>query len=158
MDDKYVHVVCDVKGKEPKLPVENGQAEPAQAPGAKRKLTGQEPTPKKKKTAARPTAGKDTTSGDSDESDEEEEDEEEEDEEETSPAKKPKNAAERSETEEASGRDRGTIRAPFQQPARQSIPREHPANPAPKGKTSVAKSLVAKLATALKKKKFLRLL
>ena len=39
MDDKYGQAAWDVKGEEP---VEKGQAEPAQAPGAKRKLTGQD--------------------------------------------------------------------------------------------------------------------
>ena len=71
MDDKYGQAACDVKGETP-LPVEKGQAKPAHAPGAKQKLTIQEPTPKEKKNAtAKPTAGKETTSGDSDESDEE---------------------------------------------------------------------------------------
>ena len=152
MDDKYGQVVGHVKGEEPELQVEKGQAEPVQAPGAKRKLIGEEPAPKKKKTASKPPAAKDTKGGDADESNKEEEDEEEEEEEDTSPAKRPKKAAERSETEEASGRVRGTIRAPFKQPARHSVPREHPAKPAPKGKTLVANSLGAKLAIAPKKK------
>ena len=67
---------------------------------------------------------------------------------EPSPTKKAKKATERSGREEVGG----TITAPFKQPARQSAPREQPAKPAPKGKTSVAKSQGAKLATALKKK------
>ena len=38
-----------MKGEPRELPVAKGQAELAQAPGAKRKLTIQEPTPKTKK-------------------------------------------------------------------------------------------------------------
>ena len=37
-DDNYGQALCDMKGEEP---VENGQAEPAQTPSAKRKVTGQ---------------------------------------------------------------------------------------------------------------------
>ena len=59
MDVKYGQAACDVKGKTP-LPVEKGQDEPDQATGVKQKLTVQEPTLKKQKTAAKPTAGKDS--------------------------------------------------------------------------------------------------
>ena len=106
MDDTYGQAACDEKGEEP---LEKGQAEPAQAPCAKRKLTGQKHIPKKKKTATKPPAAQATTGRDSGKSDEEEEDEEEEEEEETSPAKRPKKTAQKSETNEATGGDRGTI-------------------------------------------------
>ena len=145
MDDKYGQAVCDVKGQEP---VEKGQAKLAQAPAAKRKSTSQEIAPEKKKSAASPQAAKAVIDGYSDGSNEEEEDEEAEEEKGPSSATKPKKAAERLQTEEVPG----TIRAPFKQPARQSAPREQPAKPAPNGKTSLAKSLNAKLATAPKKK------
>ena len=43
-------------------------------------------------------------------------------------------------------------RAPLKQPARQSKPRDHPAKPPPKGKTSVAKSMGDKMQVVPKKK------
>ena len=60
---------------------EKGQAAEALAP-AKRKSTGGEPAPKKKKTASKPQAAKSVTGAESDESDEDEEEESEEEEEE----------------------------------------------------------------------------
>ena len=41
MDNKYGQAACDGKREEPELPVEKGQAQRAQTPGAKRKLTVQ---------------------------------------------------------------------------------------------------------------------
>ena len=108
-DKRYDQAACNVKGEEA---VGKGQAKPAQAPAAKRKSASQEPAPKTKRTAAKPPAAKALKGGDSDGSDEEEEDDEQEEEEETPAAQRPKQAAERSETEEVAGQDRGTMRPP----------------------------------------------
>ena len=43
-------------------------------------------------------------------------------------------------------------RFPFKQPARHSAPRDQPTKPPPKGKTSVARSMGAKMQGAAKKK------
>ena len=48
LDEKYGVDACELNEEEI---VEKGQAEAAQAPAAKRKLTGEEPAPTKKKTA-----------------------------------------------------------------------------------------------------------
>ena len=128
--------------------VEKGQAAEALAP-AKRKSTGGEPAPKKKKTASKPQAAKSVTGAESDDSDgdeEEESEEEEEEEPQVSQGKAAKKAAAKPRSEET-----GT-RAPFKQPARQSQPRSEPAKPPPKGKTSVTKVLGSKMQTVPKKK------
>ena len=63
-----------------------------------------------------------------------------------SQGKTAKKAAARPEAEES------RARLPFKQPARQSASRDQPAKPPPKGKTSVAKSMGAKMQSAPKKK------
>ena len=55
LDEKYGVDACELKEEEI---VEKGQAAAAQAPAAKRKLTGEEPALKKKKTASKPWAAK----------------------------------------------------------------------------------------------------
>ena len=77
--------------------VEKGQAAEALAP-AKRKSTGGEPAPKKKKTASKPQAAKSVTAAESDESDGDEEGESEEEEEERhrSPRARPRRKWQRS--------------------------------------------------------------
>ena len=127
--------------------VEKGQAAEALAP-AKRKSTGGEPAPKKKKTAFKPQAAKSVTgAGSGSDGDEEEESEEEEEEEpRVSGGKAAKKVAAKPRSEETGAR------AAFKQPARQSQPRSEPAKPPPKGKTSVAKALGSKMQTVPKKK------
>ena len=146
--------VCDYKvGFEALLlkeeeTVQKGQAAEALAP-AKRKSTGGEPAPKKKKTASKPDAAKSVTVAESDESDgdeEEESEEEEEEEAQVSQGKAAKKVAAKPRSE-ATG-----ARAPFKQPARQSQPRSAPAKPPPKGSTSVAKAMGSKMQTVPKKK------
>ena len=79
-DDKVGYEALSLKEEET---VEKGQAAEALAP-AKRKSTGGEPAPKKKKTASKPQAAKSVTGAESDESDgDEEEDSEEEEEDES---------------------------------------------------------------------------
>ena len=133
--------------------VQKGQAAEAKAP-AKRKSTGGEPDPKKKRTASKPQAAKSVTGEESDESDgdeEEESEEEEEEEPQVSQGKAAKKAAAKPRPEETGAR------APFKQPARQSQPRDQPAKPPPKGKTSVVKAMASKMQVVPKKKEFLRL-
>ena len=133
----------------PLRPTAPAQAAEAQAPAAKRKSTGEEPAPKKKKTVSKPEAAKSGTGEHTDESDGDEEEECEEGEEgepQVSQGKTAKKAAVRPGSEES------RARPPFKQPARQSHPRDQPAKPPPKGKTSVAKSLGAKLQAAPKRK------
>ena len=77
-DDKVGSDALSLKEEET---VEKGQAAEALAP-AKRKSTGGEPAPKKKKTASKPQAAKLVTGAESDESDGDEEEESEEEEEE----------------------------------------------------------------------------
>ena len=128
--------------------VEKGQAAEALAP-AKRKSTGGEPAPKKKKTAPKLQAAKSITGAESDESDGDEEEESEEEEEEdaqVSQGKAAKKVAAKPRSEETG------VRAPFKQPACQSQPRSAPAKPPPKGNTSVAKALGSKMQTVPKKK------
>ena len=128
--------------------VEKGQAAEALAP-AKRKSTGGEPAPKKKKTAPKPQAAKSVTGAESDkcDGDEEEESEEEEGEElQVFQVKASKKAAAKPRSEETGAR------ASFKQPARQSQPRSEPAKPPPKGKTSAAKALGSKMQVGPKKK------
>ena len=111
--------------------------------------TCEEPDTKNKNTASKPKAAKYVTGEHTDESNADEEEESEEEEEEEPPVSQGKSAkkdAARPESEES------RARFSFKQPARQSTPREPPAKQAPKGKTSVAKSLGANLATAAKKK------
>ena len=128
--------------------VEKDQAAEALAP-AKRKSTGGEPAPKKKKTASKPQAAKFVTGAESDESDADEEEESEEEEEEEAQVSQGKAAKK----VEAKPRSEETgARAPFKQPARQSQPRSEPARPPPKVKTSVAKALGSKMQTVPKKK------
>ena len=89
------------------------------------------------------------TGEDSDESggDEEAESEEEEEEEaQVSQGKAAKKMAAKLRPEETGAR------APFKQAARQSQPKKHPAKPPPKSKTSVAKSMGAKMQVVPKKK------
>ena len=128
--------------------VEKGQAAEALAP-AKRKSTGGEPAPNKKKTASKPQAAKSVTGAESDESDGDEEEESEEEEEEkpqVSQGKAAKKVAAKPRSEETGAR------APFKQPARHSQPGSEPARPPPKGKTSGAKALGSKMQTISKKK------
>ena len=144
-DDKLGSQALSLKEEET---VQEGQAAEALAP-AKRKSTGGEPAPKKKKTASKPQAAKSVTGEESNESDgdeEEESEEEEEEEPQVSQGKAAKNAAAKPRPEETGAR------APFKQPARQSQPRDQPANPPPKGKTSVAKALGSKMQVVSKKK------
>ena len=150
-DEKYGSDACELKEEDV---VQKGQAAGAQAPAAKRKSTGEEPAPKKKKTASKPQAAKSGTGEHTKESDgdeEEESEEEEEEEPQVFQGKTAKKAAVRPGSEES------RARLPFKQPARQSEPGDQPAKPPPKGKTSVAKSMGAKLQAAPKKKYFLRL-
>ena len=128
--------------------VQKGEAAEAQTP-AKRKSTGGEPAPKKKKTASKPQAAKSVNGEESEDSDGDEEDESEEEEEEelqVSQGKAAKKAAAKPRPEEAGAR------APFKQPDRQSRPRDQPAKPPPKGKTSVAKATGSKMQVSPKKK------
>ena len=121
--------------------VQKGQAAGALAP-AKRKCTGGEPAPKKKKTASKPQAAKSVTGEEFDESDGNEEEEsggEEEEEPQVSQGKAAKKAAAKPRPEDTGAR------APFKQPARHSRPRDQPAKPPRKGKTSVAKALGSKM-------------
>ena len=144
-DDKVCSDALSLKEEET---VEKGQAAEALAP-AKRKSTGGEPAPKKKKTASKPQAAKSVTGAESDESDGDEEEgseEEEEEEAQVSQGKAAKKIAAKPRSEETGAR------APFKQPARQSQPRSEPAKPPPKGKTSVAKALGSKMQTVPKKK------
>ena len=144
-DDKLGSEALSLKEEET---VEKGQAAEALAP-AKRKSTGGEPAPKKKKTASKPQAAKSVTGAESDESDgdeEEESEEEEEEEPQVSQGKASKKAAAKPRSEETGAR------APFKQPPRQSQPRSEPAKPPPKGKTSVAKALGSKMQVVPKKK------
>ena len=144
-DDKVGSDALSLKEEET---VEKGQGAEALAP-AKRKSTGGEPAPKKKKTASKPQAAKSVTGAESDESggDEEEEgEEEEEDEAQASQGKAAKKVAAKPRSEET------RARAPFKQPARQSRPESDPAKPPPKGKMSVAKALGSKMQTVPKKK------
>ena len=93
--------------------VEKGQAAEALA-RAKRKSTGGEPAPKKKKTASKPQAAKSVTGAESEESDgnkEAEGEEEEEEEPQVSQGKAAKKAAEKQRSEETGAR------VPFKQPA-----------------------------------------
>ena len=146
-DDRYGADACELKEEGPEQKV---QVAAAQARAAKQKLTGEESPPKKKKTASKSKAAKSVTGEDTDESngDEEEEAKEEgEEEPEPSQGKKAKKEAAKLGPEGT----RGTIRPPFKRPARQSAPREQAAKPAQKGKSSVARSLAAKLASAPKK-------
>ena len=128
--------------------VQKGQAAEALAP-AKRKSTGGEPAPKKKKTASKPQAAKSVTSEGSDESDGDEEEESEEEEEEEPQVSQDK-AAKKAATKPRPDETGAT--APFKQPACQSQPRDQPAKPPPKGKTSVAKALGSKMQVVPKKK------
>ena len=135
--------------------VQKGQAAETQAPSAKRKSTGEEPAPKKKKTACKPQAAKSGNGEEIDEGDGDEEggsEEEEEEEAQVSQGKAAKKAAAKPRREETGAR------APFKQPARQSHPRGEPAKPAPKGKTSVAKAMGTKIQVVPKRKLFLSLL
>ena len=144
-DEKLGSDACELKEEEI---VQKNQAAEAEAPAAKRCSNGEEPAPKKKKTASKPQAAKLRTGEQTDESDEDEEEESEEEEEEepqVSQGKTAKKAAVRPGSEES------LASLPFKQPALQSQPRDQPANPPPKGKTSVAKSLGAKLQAAPKK-------
>ena len=128
--------------------VENSQAAEALAP-AKRKSTGGEPAPKKKKTASKTQAAKSVTGAESDENDgdeEEESEEEEKEEAQVSQGKAGKEVAAKPRSKETGAR------APFKQPARQCEPRSEPARPPPKGRTSVAKALGSKMQTVPKKK------
>ena len=145
-DEKYGSHACELKEEEI---VQKGQAAEAQAGPAKRKSTGQEPAPKQKKTVSKRQAAKSGTGEHTKESDgdqEEESEEEEEEEPQVFQGKTAKKAAVRPGSEES--RDR----LPFKQPACQSQPRDQPAKPPPKGKTSVAKSMGAKLHAAPTKK------
>ena len=144
-DDKVGSDALSLKEEET---VETGQVAEALAP-AKRKSTGGEPAPKKKKTAPKLQAAKSVTSAESDERDEDEEEESEEEEEEeaqVSQGKAAKKVAAKPRSEETGARP------PFRQPARQSQPRSEPAKPPPKGKTSVAKALGSKMQTVSKRK------
>ena len=127
-------LVSDALSLKEEETVEKGQAAEALAP-AKRKSSGGEPAPQKKKSASKPQAAKSVTSAETDESDGDEgEDSEEEEEEEAqvSQGKAAEKVAAKPRSEETGAR------APFKQPARQSQPRSEPAKPPPKGKTSVA--------------------
>ena len=145
-DERLGSDACELEEEEI---VQKGQAAEAQAPAAKQKSTGEEPSPKTQKTASKPQAAKTGTGEHTDESDgdeEEESEEEEEEEPQVSQGKTAKKAAVRLESEES------RARLPFNQPARQAQPRDEPAKPPPKGNTSVAKSTGAKLQAARKKK------
>ena len=78
-DEKYGADACKLKEEDF---VQEGQVAAAQVPAAKRIFTGEEPAPKKKRTASKPQAAKTVTIEDSDESDGDEEEEAEEEEEE----------------------------------------------------------------------------
>ena len=145
-DEKYGSDACELKEEEV---VQKGQPAEAQAPAARRKSTGEESAHKKKKTASKPQTPESDTSEHTDESDgdeEEESEEEEEEEPQVTQGKTAKKAAVRPGSEES------RARLPFKQPARQSKPINQPAKPPPKCKTSVAKSMSAKLQAAPKKK------
>ena len=123
-DDK---VGSDALSLEEEETVEKGQAAEALTP-AKRKSTGGEPAPKRKKTASKPQAAKSVTGAESDESEgDEEEESEEEDEEEAqvSQGKAAKKVAAKPRSEETGAG------APFKQPASQSQPGSAPAKPPP---------------------------
>ena len=139
-DEKLGSDACDLKEEDV---VQKGPAAEAQAPAAKKKSTGAEPAPKRKKTACKPQAAKSGTGEDTDESDGDEEEPQ------VSRGRTAKEAAVRPGSEES------RARAPFKQPARQSQPRDQPATPPPKGKTSVAKSMGAKMQTVPKKKYYI---
>ena len=144
-DDKLGSEVLSLKKEET---VEKGQAAEALAP-AKRKSTGGEPAPKKKKTASKPQAAKSANGAESDESDGDGEEESkggDEEESQVSRGRAAKKAAAKPRSEETGAR------APFKQPARQSQRRSEPAKPPPKGKTSVAKALGSKMQVVSKKK------
>ena len=101
-DDKVGSDALSLKEEET---VEKGQAAEALAP-AKRKSTGGEPAPKKKKTASKPQAAKSVTGAESDESDgdeEEESEEEEEEEAQVSQGKAAKKVAAKPRSEETGG-------------------------------------------------------
>ena len=145
-DQKYGSDACELKEEDF---VQKGQAADAQAPAAKRKSTGEEPAPKEKKTAsdfqaAKSVNGEQTEDSDGDE--EEDSEEEEEEEQHVFQGKTAKKAAARP----RSGESR--VRLPFKQPGHRSAPRDQTAKPAPKGKTSFAKSKGAQMQAALKKK------
>ena len=128
--------------------VQKNQAAEAQAP-AKRRSTGGEPAPEKKKTASKPQAAKLVSGEESDESDGDEEgegEEEEEEEPQIPQGKAAKKAAAKLRPEETGASP------PFKQPARQSQPGGEPAKPPPKGKTSVAKAVGSKMQVVSKKK------
>ena len=144
-DDKFGYQALSLKEEET---VKKCQAAEALAP-AKRKSTGGEPAPKKKKTASKPQAAKSVTGAESDESDGDEEEESEEEEEEE-PQVTQGMAAKKAATKRRSAET--GARAPFKQPARQSQPRSEPAKPPPKGKMSVAKALGSKMPVVPKKK------
>ena len=144
-DEKYGSDACKIKEKDI---LKKDQAAEAQAPAAKRKSTGEEPAPKKKKTAPKPQAAKSGTGEHTDESDGDEEEgsgEEAEEEPQGSQGKAAKKAAVRPGSEDSRNR------LPFKQPACQFKRRDQLAKPPPKGKTSVAKSMGAKLQAALKR-------
>ena len=123
-DDKVGSDALSLKEEET---VDKGQAAEALAP-AKRKSTGGEPAPNKKKTASKTQAAKSVTGAESDKSDGDEEEESEEEEEEdaqVSQGKAAKKVAAKPRSEETGAR------APFKQPARQSKPRSEPAKQPP---------------------------
>ena len=102
-DDKVGSDALSLKEEET---VEKGQAAEALAP-AKRRSTGGEPAPKKKKTASKPQAAKSVTGAESEESDgdeEEESEEEEEEEAQVSEGKAAKKVAAKPRSEEAGAR------------------------------------------------------
>ena len=145
-DDRYGTDACQLKEEEI---AQNGRAAAAQAAAAKQKSTDEEPDPKEKKTASKPqaaklVAGEHTNESDGDEEEESEEDELEE--QQVSQGKTPKKPAVRPGSEES------RARLSFKQPACQAAQREQPAKPPPKGKTSVAKSMGAKMQVVLKQK------
>ena len=145
-DDKYGSDACKLKEEEM---VQKGQAAAAQDAAAKRKSTFEEPDPNGKKTASKPkavnfVAGEHTDESDGDEEEVSEEDDR--DERQVLQGKTAKKPAVRPGSEESRGR------LPFKQPTRQSAPREQPAKPPPKGKTSVANYMGAKMQAVPKKK------
>ena len=145
-DEKYGSDACELKDEEI---VPKSQAAEAQAPAAKRKSTGGEPAPRKEKTTSKPEAPKSGTGEHTDESDGDEEEKREEEEEEEPQVSQDKTAKEAA---VRPGSQESRARLPFKQPARQSQPRDQPAKPPPKGKTSVAKSIGAKLLTGTNQK------
>ena len=145
-DEKLGSDACELKEEEI---VPKGQAAEAQAPAAKQKATREELAPKEKKTASKPQAAKLGTGEHTDESDGDEEEESEEAEEQEPQVSLGKTAKKVALRPVSEGR---WARLPFKQPARQSKPTDQPAKPPPMGKTSVAKSMGAKLQAAAKKK------